>query len=248
MEHISIRRRLNGCGMEDASSLQVEDDHLTVIGILPHLTKIRFEPEARAQLREWLDRQNKDGTRTVLLTDDERSYLAGLIEENDPQRLGSLTVPLLEKLTGVAAPLPAAPLSSVGARLYSAALAADERFTKELIRVYGKHNAADARYAREHADAGVKQARLAKHKADAAWLGYLRLETYTSIECDGTTYRAFIKSRTRAEEESAPTSVEWLNADGNWCEVDPANPILSHVRALLLCKAAGFGSRGDNHQ
>jgi hypothetical protein len=57
VEHISIRRRLSGRDVDDRSSLQVEADHLRVIGILPHLAEIRLEPEARAQLRAWLDKQ-----------------------------------------------------------------------------------------------------------------------------------------------------------------------------------------------
>lgn len=53
--------------------------------------------------------------------------------------------------------------------LRQAAYAADEAYQTELVRVYGKKNAGDARYFKEHSDAAVAAARAAKRAADAAW-------------------------------------------------------------------------------
>ena len=63
---------------------------------------------------------------------------------------------------------------ATGYDLYYAALDADERFHNELVRVYGKTNAGDARYKATHTDAGVIAAREAKHVADTAWLSHMR--------------------------------------------------------------------------
>ncbi len=57
--------------------------------------------------------------------------------------------------------------------LYRAAKAADDHFSAELTRAYGG-KAGDARYRREHADAGVTVAALAKVDADDAWLAAYR--------------------------------------------------------------------------
>ncbi len=52
---------------------------------------------------------------------------------------------------------------------YDAALAADEAFTRELVRAYGVKNAGNARYKYFHDDAGVTAAAEAKLEADRAW-------------------------------------------------------------------------------
>lgn len=59
--------------------------------------------------------------------------------------------------------------------LYAAALAADEAFHSELVRVYGR-KACDARYDRKRNAATPALARLgaAKEAADAAWIAALR--------------------------------------------------------------------------
>lgn len=53
-------------------------------------------------------------------------------------------------------------------RLYTAALKADDAFSAELERVYGKNRAGDARYLRNHKDKRVVAAKAAKLAADAA--------------------------------------------------------------------------------
>lgn len=51
-----------------------------------------------------------------------------------------------------------------------AAYAADEAYSAELVRVYGKKNAGQMRYCgSEHTDAALIAARTMKHKADAVW-------------------------------------------------------------------------------
>lgn len=52
--------------------------------------------------------------------------------------------------------------------LYHAALAADDAFSRELVRAYGAANAGDARYRYTHADPAVAAAALEKVNADAA--------------------------------------------------------------------------------
>lgn len=52
--------------------------------------------------------------------------------------------------------------------LYNAALAADDAFSRELVRAYGAKSAGDARYLRTHADPAVNAAAQAKVNADAA--------------------------------------------------------------------------------
>ena len=51
-------------------------------------------------------------------------------------------------------------------RLYYAALRADDVFQRELVRVYGKHRAGDARYKLRHEDARITAAGKRKRKAD----------------------------------------------------------------------------------
>jgi hypothetical protein len=59
--------------------------------------------------------------------------------------------------------------------LYAAALAADETFSKELIRVYGPKNACEKRYQlAPHFDSAVESARIAKQQADAIWLNEMQ--------------------------------------------------------------------------
>jgi len=57
--------------------------------------------------------------------------------------------------------------------LYYAALAADDAYRVELVRVYGK-NACNARYQMTHTDAAVIATRQAKHLADKVWLAEMR--------------------------------------------------------------------------
>lgn len=52
---------------------------------------------------------------------------------------------------------------------YRAALDADDAYSTELIRIYGQRGAEDARYIRNHPDAGVRAAAVAKLTADQAW-------------------------------------------------------------------------------
>lgn len=55
-------------------------------------------------------------------------------------------------------------------KLRLAAYAADEAYSAELVRVYGKKNAGQMRYCgSQHTDAALIAARAAKHEADAAW-------------------------------------------------------------------------------
>lgn len=54
--------------------------------------------------------------------------------------------------------------------LYRAAIAADEAFSRELVRAYGAANASAARYRRTHAHPAVNAAARSKVAADAAWL------------------------------------------------------------------------------
>jgi len=59
---------------------------------------------------------------------------------------------------------------------YKAALAADDAFRRELVRVYGERNAGDARYKLRHDDPAVEAAKNAKLAADEA----LRTATHTA--------------------------------------------------------------------
>jgi hypothetical protein len=54
--------------------------------------------------------------------------------------------------------------------LYFTALAADNDFSRELIRTYGAAQASDKRYQRSHEDGACEAARLFKIEADVAWL------------------------------------------------------------------------------
>ena len=53
--------------------------------------------------------------------------------------------------------------------LFRAALAADETFQAELVRVYGQLKAPDARYRFQHDDAALTAAKARKGEADEAW-------------------------------------------------------------------------------
>ena len=53
--------------------------------------------------------------------------------------------------------------------LYQAALDADEAFERALVEAYGKRGVSEARYWRIHLHAGVKEAKVAKVRADLAW-------------------------------------------------------------------------------
>lgn len=63
---------------------------------------------------------------------------------------------------------------------YNAALAADEAFEAELVRIYGKANAANHRYLAPWIDLTPEQskpliaAHQAKYDADSAWLKVMR--------------------------------------------------------------------------
>lgn len=61
--------------------------------------------------------------------------------------------------------------------LYHAALAADDAFHAEVVRVFGNHRAGDMRYRPEAWDEGIRAAARAKHAADEAWLSYSRRMT-----------------------------------------------------------------------
>lgn len=50
--------------------------------------------------------------------------------------------------------------------LYAEALRADDAFQRELVRVYGKRRASDARYSGRHTDKALLSARAVKHAAD----------------------------------------------------------------------------------
>lgn len=61
--------------------------------------------------------------------------------------------------------------------LYSAAVAADEAFATELVRVFGAARAADMRYQPNRwptTDDRLHDAVKAKHNADTAWLAAMR--------------------------------------------------------------------------
>lgn len=58
--------------------------------------------------------------------------------------------------------------------LYYAAIAADDRYTRALVRVYGKNQSGDKRYQLTHTDPEICAARAAKHAADEAWLEEMR--------------------------------------------------------------------------
>lgn len=58
-------------------------------------------------------------------------------------------------------------------KLFRAAMAADQAYTCELVRVYGRH-ACEARYHAHHNDARVMKAANEKVAADKAWLDALR--------------------------------------------------------------------------
>lgn len=51
-------------------------------------------------------------------------------------------------------------------KLYYAALQADDLFSRELVRAYGKARAGDARYKMKHTDLRVNAAKKIKLKAD----------------------------------------------------------------------------------
>lgn len=57
--------------------------------------------------------------------------------------------------------------------LYADALRADDAFQRELVRVYGKRRASDARYSGRHTDRVLLAARAAKHAADARLRAFL---------------------------------------------------------------------------
>lgn len=58
--------------------------------------------------------------------------------------------------------------------LYHAAIAADDRYTRALVRMYGENKAGDKRYQLTHTDPEICAARAAKLAADEAWLREMR--------------------------------------------------------------------------
>ena len=57
---------------------------------------------------------------------------------------------------------------------YYAAVAADDAFAAELVRVYGARMSRSARYFYQHADAGINAAKVRKLAADDAMLAAMR--------------------------------------------------------------------------
>lgn len=53
-DHITVQRNYHES--PDTSSLKIESDHLLVIGVLHHCSKISFNPEDALKLRDWLNR------------------------------------------------------------------------------------------------------------------------------------------------------------------------------------------------
>jgi hypothetical protein len=87
--------------------------------------------------------------------------------------------------------------------LYRAALAADEAFHAELVRVYGASNAGDARYRCQHDDQRVSEAGRAKVKADERWLAEMREPSLDAQETE--TMTSVIRSVVTVRDIDAPT-------------------------------------------